>query len=468
MTVNRAKFFAVILVALASGPVAPLAAAEEPNDDLIQMIVDLLADQDKDIRALALDQVRTDVPGEAATKRFAAELSKLPPDAQVGLIGALADREDAVARPAVLEALAAARDESVRVAAIRAIGALGEPSDTSLLVRVLAEAFNAEKNAARASLIRLAGEDASQAIARSMNEAPPAVRVALIEILTARRAIDAAPDLLTAAIDADANVRAAAMTALGQLAGPEHVPGMVQGVLKAEQGAERQAAEKALALVCHREADADKRADALLAAMANLQSAEQTAVLPALGRVGSPSALKMIEAVIAEPDPQRHDAGVRALCNWPDASVAPRLVELIESEEHAEHRAMSLRALIRVAALPDVRSDQQRLELLQQAMKLCARDEDRRLALNRAPAIRTVESLRFVLPYLEQPALTEQACQSVVELAHHRGLREPNKVEFDRALDKVLSISNDPIVRERAQRYKNGQTWVRPVAPRSA
>ena len=32
------------------------------------------------------------------------------------------------------------------------------------------------------------------------------------------------------------------MTALGQLAGPEQIPGMVQGVLKAEKGRERAAA----------------------------------------------------------------------------------------------------------------------------------------------------------------------------------------------------------------------------------
>jgi hypothetical protein len=52
----------------------------------------------------------------------------------------------------------------------------------------------------------------------------------------------------------------------------------------------------------------------------------------------------------------------------------------------------------------------------------------------------------------------------VVELAHHRGLREPNKAEFDQALDKVIQTSQDATVVDRAQRYKKGQTWVRPKA----
>jgi hypothetical protein len=41
-------------------------------------------------------------------------------------------------------------------------------------------------------------------------------------------------------------------------------------------------------------------------------------------------------------------------------------------------------------------------------------------------------------------------------------VREPHKDEFHRALDQVIEISKDPVVVDRAQRYKKGQTWVRP------
>ena len=107
------------------------------------------------------------------------------------------------------------------------------------------------------------------------------------------------------------------------------------------------------------------------------------------------------------------------------------------------------------------RSDADRLETLQKAMQLCQRDEDRQKVLSRADAIRTIESLRFLIPYLETPALAEAASLSVVELAHHRNLREPNKDEVTKALDSVISVSKDPELVERAQRYKNGQTWER-------
>ena len=160
-----------------------------------------------------------------------------------------------------------------------------------------------------------------------------------------------------------------------------------------------------------------------------------------------------------------HDAGVRALSNWPDASVAPRLIELVKTDPHPGHQTTALRALIRIAPLSDERSDAERLQLLQQAMTMCRRDQERNFVLQRAQAIRIPETLRFVLPYLKQPAYAKQACETIVELAHHRQLREPNKAEFDGALDQVIATSKDPTILDRAQRYKKGQTWAAPIAP---
>jgi hypothetical protein len=94
-------------------------------------------------------------------------------------------------------------------------------------------------------------------------------------------------------------------------------------------------------------------------------------------------------------------------------------------------------------------------------MEFCRRDEDRRRVLERANAIRTVDTLRFVVPYLDQPGLAESACVSVVELAHHQKLRDDNKAEFTKALDRVLATTKNAELVDRSQRYKEGRTWNR-------
>ena len=439
-------------------------AREEPNNELVQLIAELLRDQEKDMRALALEQIRSDAPGEANTRQFAAQLPQLPAPAQVELLRALAERGDEAARPAVIDVLDASRDESVRVAAIGALGALGEPADWQRLEDLLSEGTDTEKTAARSSLARLQGPEVSRSIAAQINRSPSKRRVALIKILADRRAFETVPTLLDAAVDSDPTVRVAAMAVLGELASPRHMPDLVQGVLKARPGSERAAAEKSVMFVCARISDKETQADPILQAMRKLKPADQVAMLSTLGRIGGRAALQEVEKAIDNRDPRRHSAGVRALSNWPDASVASQLIKLAKSDEHADHQTTALRALIRVAPLPDGRTDEQKLELLGTAMSMCKRDAERLLALDRARAIRLPATLRFVLPYLKQNRFAQQACKTIVELAHHRNLREPNKAEFDSALDQVIQVSQDATLVERAKRYKKGQTWARPKA----
>jgi hypothetical protein len=348
------------------------------------------------------------------------------------------------------------------VAAVQALGSLGDADDCAALVAMLPQESAELRNAARTALIGLRGTAATDALTTLFDPSDAATGVPLIDILTERRALTALDKLTAAAVADDAALRAAAMTALGKLATPAQIAGMVRGTLRAESSAERAAAEKAIMLACQRVEDPALRADALLAAIDALEPAEQLLMLSAVGRVGGPKALERVAAAIDSDDPQTHAAGVRALANWPDSAAAERLIALVRQDAHPDHQTAALRALIRIAPLPDGRTDAAKLELLQTAMGLCTRDEDRTYALQRAAAIRLVETLRWALTYLEQPAYAQQACETIVELAHHRGLREPHKEEFTAALNRVLETSEDEVVRDRAQRYLNNQTWVRP------
>ncbi len=168
-------------------------AQEQANDELVGLVIDLLSDQDKDIRALGLEQVRTQAPGAAATEQFAEQLPKLSPEAQVGLLRALTERGDATARPAVRGLLAESQDELVRIAAIEALGALGDQSDLRNLLELLSDGSPTEQAAARSSLIRLGGEATAATIASTMKRVPPSLRAKLIEILADRRALETIP-----------------------------------------------------------------------------------------------------------------------------------------------------------------------------------------------------------------------------------------------------------------------------------
>lgn len=446
---------------------APCAVTAEPaadaaNDELVQMVVNLLGDADADLRAVGLEQVRSEVKGTAATQAFVKLLPELTAEGQAGLIAALADRSDRSARPGILTILRDSKDPTVRVAAILAVGSLGEVDDVDRLVAILAEGTPAEQAAAKKSVTRLLGDGVAARIASHIGKGDSKVSVELIQILATRRALDTVGALLDAARGTDPAIRGAAMQALSELADTTSLPGMLAAVLKAEPGRERDAAERCTAKICEKVKDPNQRAETLLAEVHKHSAADQLALMPLLGRVGGDPALKVIEAAIADSDPKQHEMGIRALCLSPSAAVAPRLIELVRTDAHPHHQAMALAAVVRVAPYPDGRTDQQRLALLEQALAMSQTDDQRDAVVKRAGTIRCIESLRFLMPYTDQPRFAETACLSIVELAHHRGLRVPNKSEFSKALDKVIATSKDAVVIDRAKRYKAGQTWVRP------
>ena len=438
-----------------------LPAADPAGDDVVQTIINLVSEKDKDLRTVGLEQVRDEAKGEAATKRFAAVLPRLAPEAQVGLLNALADRGDRTARPAVLDKVKS-QEESVRAAAVRALGPLGEPADVPLLVQSIAAANGLEKIAA-ASLVRLSSPVVNAAITDQMKGAAAKVRVDLLGVLVARQAVDCIPFVLaTAKEEGDATVRIAAIEALGQLCRPDDIPALLPLVLKPGDTKAGKAAENSVVQVCGRVAEANERADVLLKAYAAAGNEEKRILLPLAGRVGGPAVLKTIDQAIANSNPTQHAIGMEALCNWPDSSVGDRLLKLAKSASDPADRASALSALIRVAPLPDKRPPAGKLKMLQEAMKLVATDAERKTILKRAAAIRSMDTLHYVVTFMDDPALGQQACATVVELAHHRELRLPHEAEFNKLLDQVIAVSKDPVVVERAKLYKAGRTYKRP------
>ena len=185
-------------------------------------------------------------------------------------------------------------------------------------------------------------------------------------------------------------------------------------------------------------------------------------MIPTLGRVGGKPAWTEVKKAIASRNAKTHLAGIRAISNWPNATVADALLKIARTDRHADHKRIARMSLLRIAPLPDGRTDQQKLVLLKTSMTLAANDKEKNYGIQRAAAIRLVETLRYVLPLIDQPAFSEEACKTVVELAHDRGLRDGNKSEFHAALDQVIAKTKDGQLIDRANRYKSGQTWVRP------
>jgi len=456
-----------LVILFGSSPRSLLSARadEAPSRDVLDSVIDLIRSGDGDLLPVALEKVRSGLKGEDFTRELAERV--LPGlernQDRVALLAALSDRGDKAALPAMMGLVQEPEDAAIRAAAIRGVAALGGAEEVPFLETLLSGDAGTV-DAARRALVAIRSDTVSPRLVIALGDKPRSGtgRLAIVGILSERREAAALPALVGAAVDADTDVRAAAMKALGGMGGPEQIPGMVAGLLASRTDGERSDADRAIVQVCKEHRSKDLAAAALLDQFRGAAPAAREVLLPTLARIGGPAVLEIVDGLIASPDAADRKLGLVALSRWPDATVKDRLLHLVAQAPTEEEREMLLGGLIRVAPLPNNSLDPAgKLALVEQTMALCRRDQDRGRLLERASAIRTVETLRYVLPYVDQPALAESACQSIVELAHQRTLRDGNKDEFMAALDKVLATTKNEEVADRAERYKLGKTWER-------
>jgi HEAT repeat protein len=421
------------------------AAQDAPDDPLVQMIVDLVSDADRDMRALGLQQVREEVPGEAATKRFTKLLADLSPEGQAGLLEALGDRHDTTALPAILEMLKS-ENETVRAAALGALGSLGSVEEIPLLAGKAAGESKLEKDAARLSLIQLRGEKVNAGIVAAMAGAEANVQAALLGVLAARNAKEALSTVLEKAEAPDTAVRLAAIRALRFLADESQTAAVVKILTGAKDDTQRSQAELALLTIAGRGGPAC--AAPIAAGLADADATARVALLRGLARAGGPEALQTVLARVDDDDESVRDQAVRVLSGWSDPAVAGHLLEIAKKDESLRHQVLAIRGLVRLASpLGDRPGDP---TMLAEVAKLAKRANEKRLLLGALGGQPTPPALALAVPLLDDPAVAEEAALAAVSIAEK--IQPAEKDQVRAAMEKVGKAAKTAEIRQRAEK----------------
>jgi HEAT repeat protein len=384
------------------------------------------------MQAVATSFIR-DMKGAAAVKAFGELLPKLSPQAQGLVLAALAESGDAAVRPVVLAAIQ--RDAAVRVAALNALALVGTAEDVPMLAKIAATGPNTERGPAANTLNRLRGRGVDEAILKAMEGAEPPVRVVLIRALAARRYAGAVPTLLKGAEDADATVRAESINALGVLGDDKVLPQLVKLLVGAKSGGERSAAEKSIQTICGKIKDPNARVAPLLAALPGANVEARRSLLQLLGRFGGSKALEAVRAALKDQDAQIHDAAIRAMASWPDASVVSDLGSLMKTAPKPNQKIIALRGYVRLLGLPNKRPPAESLKLYQDAMEAATGPEEKKLVLGDLGQVKHIGALKIAEECLADKALMNEAAVAIVKIA--KAIGKAHKAEAIQALTKV-------------------------------
>ena len=418
------------------------------QDEAVKMVLDILKGGDQDMQSVAISMVK-DMPGAEVTKALTAELPRLSPTSQVQLLSALGDRGDAAALPAVVAA-AKSQDQSVRIAAIRALGQLGDDTTVGLLTQAAAGAKGAEQKAARDSLYRLRGPKVDQVILDEIPKAEAAAKVELISSAGERNITAGVTPILKTARDPDRKVRTESFRVLKVIAGPEHLPALVQLLIGAQSSSDRSECQKTVAAVAHKIADKNSQAQAVLTVLPTVkQTQSRCSLLGVLGKIGDDKALPVLTAAIKEKDPEIQTAAIRALAEWPTPEPLGDLLKVADSSQNKLHRILALRGFVRLLALESKRPADKTIEMYKKAMSLAPDVGEKRRVLSGLANAKSRGALEMATVYLEDESLSREAEYAVVKIAEGIGGDFPELAK--ETLKKIIERTNNDTLREHAQ-----------------
>ncbi|MCP4455826.1 MAG: hypothetical protein GY809_30575, partial [Planctomycetes bacterium] len=352
-------------------------------------------------------------PGKAMTQSLAGQLASLEPEAQVLLLSALETRQDKTAARFVLDA-ASGDNAEVRMAAIKTLGVLGGNEHVVFLARTSMEK-NAHGKAAQDSLKRMTGPGITEAlIKQALSNAPVTLRVSVIDVLVARRELNAARALCQVAKDPNVQVRRGAYKGLGTLAGAKEVPDMVSLLLAADSASDRLALERALVATVGRAGTMD--ATPVLKGFNQANNDAKGNLLAVLPVLGTDDALAAVGPLLKSENVTLRKNAIRALSKWPNGKPLDTLLDIAENESDPVQQVLALRGYIQLLSVPTNRSAVKTIACLTEALTAAKRADEKQLILAALVKYPCKEALTLATRLKEDSNLSREADMAITKI----------------------------------------------------
>ena len=290
------------------------------------------------IGAAMVSRVASD-PG--VTRVLTNALASAPPPLQAAIIGALADRRDSTAGPAILAQLRSEND-AVREQAVYATEWIEDPDLLEPLL-ALARDGSATRDAARFVLGRKPSEEITAGLKARLNEQGADIAL-LVDLLDLRNAPLDLSQLMAIAERGDPEMRSA-LGVMSRRAGTNDVSALLDWmdrvpaedrtriagvILDATQDVRNPVTRFAFVF-----GEADRLADAT--------RADLIAIAP---RIGGTAALSALEEAAAGNNDVAQDAALRALCKWSTPDAMAPLNRVLAGAKDERQRILIYRSLV--------------------------------------------------------------------------------------------------------------------------
>jgi HEAT repeat protein len=402
------------------------------GEDAFDDLLDAMESPDKKFRARALELADRN-PGEEATSRWMDLMRESTPDVQVQIIGMLGRRGDAAALPLIKEKLKSPR-KAVKLASIPAAVALGGTDVFPAFLSLLRTDQKDEVQAIKQALLRYPNSLLIPEIVKIIDKVPPVSRVALIEILSERRAKEHVEVLFAQTESPDEDIRRAALAGLAHVCGPRDIPRLIDMLLAAEKSQDVRMIQNAIVASANQIEDREKRALLLLETLRTTEEDKQPDLLRPLSRIGSSTALRVVIDKAKSENPQVQAVAISVLSEWPDFEAAEELARIWRTTDSQKYLLVAVRGYARLVHESDLAPEAQ-LEKYKELLAHVSSPAAKAIVLGRLAAQPSMETFKIAVSFLDHPELQPQAAAAVARIGSS-GI----EIEKEYSRPQVLSL----------------------------
>ena len=417
----------------------------------LPLLVEELRSPDRAEFAMALRTAR-ELKGRDVTEAIGAELDRAGSDHSVMLLLVLADRGDAAVLPKLLQ-VARNATKPTRVATVGLLDRFGDISAVPVLLNAAADADADLARTAKATLTRMEGKPVDAALLEGLPQSSGKTRQVIIELAALRHIVAAVPAIVPSAGDPDPGVRRAALSTLGTLGSEEQAGELVRLLSKAQDPADRDAIEGALTAICGRVGT--KCLPQVLPLAKHSRSELRIIALRALATMGGRDALAAVTSALADRDESVRDEAVGTLATWPnnwpeDAAVAEPLLGLVKSGQKRSYQVQGARGYLLYVQESKKLSNADKLKAIDHLLPLLQQPQEKRLAISALSSIPTAKTLKSLVTLAGDPAVAEEACLAIVNVATGTDLQSASKATRQKALQTAIDQSKSDSTRKKA------------------
>ncbi|MGC8829296.1 MAG: HEAT repeat domain-containing protein [Verrucomicrobiia bacterium] len=279
-------------------------------------------------------------------------------------------------------------DQSVRMAAINSLSKIGGATSVPVLIGIAASGSQPEKSAAESALATISGPGVDAAIEKAALAGETASRVVAINSISSRRQFSSIPVLMRLISDDDAEVKKAAMKAIGKIGGDNEF----EAVAKIAAQNQSRDAIAVLESLAQRVNDKATAANKIISIIGN-DNAKLVAFINVFVALGSDECLKPISGLLKSAESSAKETALKALSQWQSLSAVSYLLPIATDQTVPQNQYnLALRAVTQIVKNAENGDVKTRADALLAVLKSARSDDDKKLVIS---AMATVPEQRI-------------------------------------------------------------------------